>query len=275
MATPMLKRLAFRFGYDFTLRKLPQYALKSREMRVPRDMESEFIEMYERVRAKTLTSVESLYSLYQAVGHVVDNDIEGDFVECGVWRGGSCMLMALALAARGDTERRIYLYDTFTGMPEPGDFDVRLRDGTPQKERWKTFDRGDHNEWCYASFEEVGANMASTGYPAEQVVMVKGRRDRDHSAHRTRAHRTAAPRHRLVRVDRPRAARALPAARAPRRAHRRRLRRLRGISQGDRRILRRERGDDPAAPHRHVGEDRGQAELAAPGVARRDNAVHR
>ena len=55
-----------------------------------------------------LRGIEPSYSLYKAVQYVVENKIPGDFVECGVWRGGSVILMALALAHFGDTNRKIF-----------------------------------------------------------------------------------------------------------------------------------------------------------------------
>ena len=45
--------------------------------------------------------------------------VPGDFVECGVWKGGSAMMMALALQHFGISDRKIYLYDTYEGMTEP------------------------------------------------------------------------------------------------------------------------------------------------------------
>ena len=53
------------------------------------------------------------------------NRIPGDIVECGVWSGGSMRLAAQALMHFGDTSRRIYLSDTFAGMPNPGAIDAR------------------------------------------------------------------------------------------------------------------------------------------------------
>jgi O-methyltransferase len=169
-----IKRIAFRFGYSFTLRRLPQYAIRTKALGIPRDMEPEFVDLYERTRAYTLTSVERMHALYQAVAHVVRQGIAGDLVECGVWRGGSCMLMAHALLAMGDTSRKIYLYDTFAGMSRPGEVDVHTVDESEQMSRWKVFQRDGYNEWCYASIEEVRANMLATGYPPESIVLVKG-----------------------------------------------------------------------------------------------------
>lgn len=174
MAPNLLKRIAFRFGYDFTIRKLPQYQRRQRQLRIPRDMELEFVALYEEVQPFTLTSVECLYGLYQAIRHVVCNSIPGDVVECGVWRGGSAMMMALTLEKLGDSSRNIFLYDTFRGMTRPESIDIRSRDGAEQSSRWEVFQRGDHNEWTYAPLEEVRRNMESTGYPADKINYVQG-----------------------------------------------------------------------------------------------------
>jgi O-methyltransferase len=91
-------------------------------------MEPEFWPLYEACKDATMRSVERLYALYKAVGHVVQHDIPGDFVECGVWRGGSVMMMALALQGLGAT-RTIHCYDTFEGMPPPTGADVRDETG--------------------------------------------------------------------------------------------------------------------------------------------------
>ncbi len=98
-------------------------------------MEDEFVDAYELSKAFTMTSAQRMYALYQAVRYVVENRIEGDFVECGVWRGGSCMLMAHTLKAMGDTSRTLYLYDTFTGMTRPGEHDIRKRDRGASRSR--------------------------------------------------------------------------------------------------------------------------------------------
>ena len=198
MASGLLKRFAFRLGYDFTLRKLPQYDRQKRELKIPRDMEPEFAALYEKTSAYTLTSVECLYTLYQAVRYIHDNRIPGDFVECGVWRGGSAMMMALALAELGDRSRQIYLYDTFKGMTRPDAVDIRARDGAEQISRWEVFERGDHNEWTYAPLDEVRRNMASDWLPRGQNTICRGRRGRDYSGGRPRADCAASSRHGLV-----------------------------------------------------------------------------
>jgi O-methyltransferase len=52
---------------------------------------------------------------------VGEEGISGDFVECGVYRGGSAGI--LGLEAMRSPDRRLWLFDAFAGMPEPSDRD--------------------------------------------------------------------------------------------------------------------------------------------------------
>ena len=99
------------------------------------DIEKEFFLLWEEVGAYTMTSFERGYALYKAVEYVCSHNIPGDFAECGVWRGGSCMLMAKTLLRCKDTERKIYLYDTFTGMSYPGENDYIAWNGKSVKKK--------------------------------------------------------------------------------------------------------------------------------------------
>src|SRR5438105_3313488 len=81
--------------------------------------EKEFWDIYTLCKELTMTSVERMYSLYSAVNYILNNNIEGSFVECGVWRGGSALLIAKMLSNRKIFNRKLFLYDTFEGMPAP------------------------------------------------------------------------------------------------------------------------------------------------------------
>ncbi len=80
--------------------------------------------MSNAINEYTMTSPERVHALVNAVRYVVTNDIEGDFVECGVWRGGTSMAAALALREMSDGHRHLYLYDTFDGMSQSTDEDI-------------------------------------------------------------------------------------------------------------------------------------------------------
>ena len=119
------------------------------------------------VRPRTMTAHEKLNALVTATGYVIDQGIPGDFVECGVWRGGSMQAVALALLGRGVSDRDLRLFDTFAGMPEPTEED-RALDGTPAAELLAESPR-DAKIWAVASLDDVREGMAETGYPAERV----------------------------------------------------------------------------------------------------------
>ncbi len=132
-------------------------------------------ELIASLQEYTMTSPQRLWSLLGAVRHVVDNRIPGDFVECGVWRGGSVMAMARQLGALGVNDRRIWLYDTFAGMTQPTSSDVEAGSGVSAEALLATTPLGDgDNVWCVAGRADVEANVRSTGYAFEQFKFVEG-----------------------------------------------------------------------------------------------------
>jgi O-methyltransferase len=73
-----------------------------------------------RVSTHTMSSFERLATLWQQVRYLDRYRIPGTFVECGVWRGGSSGMMALAhLASCPSPFRELHLFDSFEGLPEP------------------------------------------------------------------------------------------------------------------------------------------------------------
>jgi hypothetical protein len=139
-----------------------------------RDVDPEFWTHYERCKPFTMTRTERIHALYEAVRYVVARGVPGDIVECGVWKGGSSMLCAGVLAGRPDDGRRIYLYDTFAGMPEPGEKDVSHR-GVSGRDLWRRHHRGTVTDWAYAPIEEVRRNLISTGISEDRLVLVEGK----------------------------------------------------------------------------------------------------
>lgn len=83
---------------------------------------TEFNQLFLKVKPLTMVSYARLRGLYDATRHVIQNSVPGDFVECGVARGGSAALMALTLQQL-QAERCLWLFDTFQGLPEPSQND--------------------------------------------------------------------------------------------------------------------------------------------------------
>ena len=130
------------------------------------DFDHDFWPLYDRVKPFTMTTPERLYDLYQSIRYVNEAQIPGALVECGVWRGGSSMLMALG-QMKYDTIRPLQLFDTFEGLPEPdADLDVDLIGG-PASDRWR-------EGWIKVDLDEVKANLRGTGYNPAHLEFIKG-----------------------------------------------------------------------------------------------------
>ncbi|MGV9800275.1 TylF/MycF/NovP-related O-methyltransferase [Mycobacterium sp. NPDC003449] len=69
--------------------------------------------------ALTMIGMTRLTSLQRCVETVIADDVPGDLVECGVWRGGASILMRAVLAAYSDESRNVWLCDSFEGVPPP------------------------------------------------------------------------------------------------------------------------------------------------------------
>jgi O-methyltransferase len=168
-----LKRIVNRLGYDVvsSTSGIARHALDDFKSTIdPKHCEIlDFCEKY------TMTGLQSLYALVQAVEYVVKNQIPGDIVECGVWRGGSMMAIAKTLIALNHQERNLYLYDTFEGMPEPTEQDVSFRGNLAGRQFRQLQTTRDRSNWCYAALDEVRKNLAETGYASRRIHFVKGK----------------------------------------------------------------------------------------------------
>ncbi len=140
----------------------------------PIDFPDDYIETIYKVYKYTLTSQERLFALINAVEYVVNNDIAGDIVECGVWKGGSMMAVMDTLNRLGK-ERDLWLYDTFTGMTYPEEFDVDYR-GQSARNLMAVSDRNeDRSVWCFSSLDDVKKNLQIIPYPENKIKLIKGK----------------------------------------------------------------------------------------------------
>lgn len=129
-----------------------------------------------KVQPYTMTMREgpdAAYALFQAVRYVLTNKIPGVIAECGVWRGGSMMLAALALKHFGDQSREFYLYDTFEGMTRPEAVDVDF-DGNAMLTEWNKAQAQGQQIGYGGAVETVRSYIKTTGYPMEKMHFVAG-----------------------------------------------------------------------------------------------------
>jgi O-methyltransferase len=111
-----------------------------------------------------MIGLKRLDNLQYCVETILNKNVEGDFIETGVWRGGSCILMRAVLAAHGVTDRKAYVADSFQGLPKPdaGKY---------------VADKGDKHHvhsFLAGSKEDVQNNFQKYGILDDQVVFLKG-----------------------------------------------------------------------------------------------------
>ncbi|MCM3881609.1 MAG: TylF/MycF family methyltransferase [Vicinamibacterales bacterium] len=114
--------------------------------------------------AHTMIGLERLRSLRHLVAEVLENGTSGDLLEAGVWRGGASIYMRALLAAHGVNDRRVWVVDSFAGLPPPNEKDFPA-------------DRGDRlHEIGYLAvpLEEVKQNFQKYGMLDSQVEFVSG-----------------------------------------------------------------------------------------------------
>ncbi len=140
----------------------------------PVDMGDDCVETIARVKDYTMTTPERLNGLCEAVRYLTSAQIEGDVVECGVWKGGSMMAVAEMLGRFGDFQRELYLFDTFEGMVEPTEHDVSFRGDAAANTLENERSKDPEFRWCDSSLDEVRRHMHSTHYPKERMHFVRG-----------------------------------------------------------------------------------------------------
>jgi len=161
----IVAKAADYFGYELSRKK------KDRDRYV--DMEPDFFKILSECKGHTMTSVERMYSLYKSVEYVTKNSIPGDFVECGVWKGGSAMVILLTLMKHNIKDRKLYLYDTYEGMPKPGKEDINFL-GASAIDRWNEKTKKGKLKWADVGLNEVKDYLKLSGYPMNKLIFVKG-----------------------------------------------------------------------------------------------------
>jgi len=157
-AEKMAESLARKFGLRVTRYKyFPYY-------------DRQGVEIIESVKPYTMTDPERIFALINCVRYIVQSKIPGDIVECGVWRGGSMMAAAKVLLSLNESSRRLYLFDTFEGMPKPSEKDISY-DGRHASELFKARTK---SFMSFATLRDVKDNMSKVGYERSKIHFVKG-----------------------------------------------------------------------------------------------------
>jgi len=109
-------------------------------------------------RALTMIGSRRLESLQELMARTLAEDIPGDYIEAGAWRGGACIFMRAVLEAHGVTDRKVWVAASFEGLPDPG----------PGNE-----EQGSAGMMA-VSLEEVQDNFRRYGLLDDRVMFLKG-----------------------------------------------------------------------------------------------------
>ena len=137
------------------------------------DADPSDLKIVQQAKPFTMTSAQRLLAMCDGISYVTRAGIEGDVVECGVWKGGSMLAAALKLMDAQSKERTLWLYDTFEGMSAPTDLDRDLF-GQSAERQLETSDRSSAVA-AYSPLEEVKATMAKSNYPTPKIRYIKGK----------------------------------------------------------------------------------------------------
>lgn len=163
-----LLKIINQFGYS-----IQSVSKKSYEMAV--EMSGDDIDLIKYIldSGYTMTNIPRLVNTLKSCKYVVENNIKGDFVECGVWRGGNGIL-AKRIFEQLDSNRKVWMFDTFAGMTAPTEHDVEVKTKIEARQIFYDNQKDNYNEWCYASLEDVKNNILKSNLKLDGFKLIKG-----------------------------------------------------------------------------------------------------
>ena len=122
------------------------------------EIDEDELKIIKKISDFSMSTPANHWAIIQSIKHIDKNKIEGDFVESGVWKGGNLILFKFFLN-KLNLNKKIFAYDTFKGMPMPGDKDYDLKN-IDAKEIYDKYNNK-NIKWCYSTLEEVKSNIES------------------------------------------------------------------------------------------------------------------
>lgn len=114
--------------------------------------------------AHTMVGLKRLDNVQFCIQEIINNNIPGDFIETGVWRGGTTIFMRAVLKAYDITDRRVWVADSFQGLPSP------KSDLYPADSNSKLH----YISYLSVSLEEVKNNFQKYNLLDDQVIFMRG-----------------------------------------------------------------------------------------------------
>ena len=133
-------------------------------------------EILKTISKYSMTPKIRIFNLIQSLKHVKQKNIDGDFVECGVWKGGNIILFKKFLDMDFKNKNKtIYAYDTFEGMTEPTTDDYDLRNNENASQILKKDKNKKSNAWGVCTIENVKRNILNETENLNNIKFIKGK----------------------------------------------------------------------------------------------------
>lgn len=148
-----LRKLLAQKGWELVLRSTR-----------PFDPQTRALGQDSSANAETMIGLKRLDNIQYCVTDVLKRGIPGDLIETGAWRGGACIFMRAVLKVFGDTNRSVWVADSFQGLPKP---DTERFPTDAGVDLWK-------ETFFSVSLEDVKSNFERYGMLDEQVRFLPG-----------------------------------------------------------------------------------------------------
>jgi len=111
----------------------------------------------------SMTSIERISTLYDSLEYIRKNDIHGDIIECGVWKGGNILGIIKYIDYYNMYNKQVWLFDTFQGMTNPDDIDIDYKNNSANN----IFKNPEI--FCYSSLEDVKNNINNLSFNKDLI----------------------------------------------------------------------------------------------------------
>lgn len=171
MMTTLKSRIKAFLFYKLNI-QIKRRARKGSEI-FPDTISQDFIKAYKRYYSLTMVPWKPLYWSWLSAKYIAEHKIPGDVVECGVFKGGCSLIMAEV------HDRDVWMYDTFTGMSEPTEYDFKGSSYKGERfdaiKRYNSVKRDGHVDWVYGDIEGVEKAISESGLSKSRFRLVKGK----------------------------------------------------------------------------------------------------
>lgn len=141
-------------------------------------IDQSFPALYKKYYNESMVPWQGMHDAFDAAKYVADSNIDGDIVECGVWRGGVSALMKDVICENEDgSSRKFWLFDTYEGMSDPTEFDYKGgRDQNDTLTKHNELLRSDgSSDWCRGELSDVKNILSKSINGLANVEFIKGK----------------------------------------------------------------------------------------------------